>query len=203
MRRRAVELVTEMRRRRSVRRFSTEPVPRELVETALEIAGTAPSGAHKQPWRFVVVTDPAVKARIRAAAEEEERDFYRSRAPQHWLDALAPLGTDEVKTHLTDAPYVIVQFKVRHGVHPDGTIEKHYYATESCGIAAGFLIAALHRMGLATLPHTPSPMAFLSEVLERPAEEQPFLVLPVGYPAADAEVPDLGRKPVDDIVVWR
>ncbi|MBW3619739.1 MAG: nitroreductase family protein [Actinobacteria bacterium] len=202
MRRRADDLLADMRRRRSVRRFSTEPVPRDLVATALEVAGTAPSGAHKQPWRFVVVTDAELKARIRAAAEEEERDFYRARAPQHWLDALAPLGTDEVKTHLTDAPYVIVMFKVRHGVQPDGAIEKHYYATESCGIAAGFLIAALHRVGLATLPHTPSPMAFLSEVLGRPAEEQPFLVLPVGYPAPDAEVPDLGRKPLDDIVVW-
>lgn len=203
MRDRAEALAESLLRRRSVRTFSTDPVPRDLIERALTIASSAPSGAHKQPWRFVVVTDPDLKARIRAAAEEEERDFYEHRAPESWLADLAPLGTDDVKTHLTDAPYVIVVFKVRHTVAPDGTKHKHYYATESCGIAAGFLIAALHEMGLATLPHTPSPMGFLSEVLDRPDEEQAFLVLPVGYPAEGTVVPDLERKPLDEVAVWR
>ena len=202
MRERAAELLATMLRRRSVRRFSTDPVPREILEAALEVAASAPSGA-KQPWRFVVVTDPDAKRRIRAAAEDEERDFYDHRAPAAWLQALAPLGTDAVKTHLTDAPYVIVMFKVRHTRAADGSVDKHYYATESCGIAAGFLIAALHQVGLATLPHTPSPMGFLSELLDRPDEEQAFLVLPVGYPADDAEVPDIARKPLDEVVVWR
>lgn len=202
MRDRAEALRASLGRRRSVRTFSTDPVPRDVVEAALAIAASAPSGAHKQPWRFVVVTDPDLKARIRAAAEAEERDFYAHRAPEAWLRDLAPLGTDEVKTHLTDAPYVIVMFKLRHTVAPDGTIEKHYYATESCGIAAGFLISALHEVGLATLPHTPSPMGFLADVLERPDEEQAFLVLPVGFPAAGTVVPTLARKSLDEVVVW-
>lgn len=203
MRARVEALREEMLRRRSVRRFSTDPVPREVVEAALEIASSAPSGAHMQPWRFVVVSDPELKRRIREAAEAEEREFYAHRAPEAWLDALAPLGTDDVKTHLTDAPHVIVVFKVRHRRDPSGDLVKHYYATESCGIAAGFLIAALHQVGLATLPHTPSPMGFLSELLDRPEEEQAFLVLPVGYPADDAVVPDLARAPLDEVVVWR
>lgn len=203
MRARGRELYADLRRRRSVRAFSPEPVPRDLVETAVRIAGTAPSGAHMQPWRFVVVEEPALKARIRAAAEAEEREFYRHRAPREWLEALAPLGTDEVKTHLTDAPHVVVLFKVRHGTTTDGRRVKHYYATESCGIAAGLFLAAIHRMGLASLTHTPSPMGFLSEVLGRPANEQPFLVMPVGYPAPDARVPDIARKAVDDILEWR
>ncbi|WP_108666539.1 nitroreductase family protein [Euzebya rosea] len=192
-----------MRTRRSVRSFATDPVPRELVEAALEVAASAPSGAHRQPWTFVVVADPEERRRIREAAEEEERAFYADRAPEEWLRALAPLGTDDVKTHLTDAPWLIVMLRHRWTVQPDGSRSKNYYSSESCGIAAGFLIAALHQMGLATLPHTPSPMGFLTEILQRPEHEQPYLVLPVGYPAPDAVVPDIDRKPLDEVVVWR
>jgi iodotyrosine deiodinase len=199
----ARRLLERMWRRRSVRAFSTDPVDREVVEAVLRVAASAPSGAHLQPWTFVVVTDPDLKARIRAAAEAEERAFYRERAPEEWLAALAPLGTDEVKTHLTDAPYVVVVFRHRYEVLPDGTHRRNYYSAESCGIAAGFLIAAAHLAGLATLPHTPSPMGFLAEVLDRPEHEQAFLVLPLGYPAPDAEVPDIERKPADEVVVWR
>ena len=189
--------------RRSVRTFSTDPIDRELVESVLRIASSAPSGAHLQPWTWVVVTDPDTKRELRAAAEEEERAFYRERAPEEWLEALAPLGTDEVKTHLTDAPYVVVLFRHRYEVTEDGRKRRNYYSAESCGIAAGFFIAAVHLAGLATLPHTPSPMGFLSELLDRPDNEQAFLVLPVGYPAPDTRVPDIERKPLDDVVVWR
>ena len=199
----AVRLRTRMATRRSVRSFSTDPVLRELVEAALEIASSAPSGAHRQPWTFVVVADPEERRRIREAAEEEERAFYTDRAPREWLRALAPLGTDDVKTHLTDAPWLVVMFRHRWTVGPDGSRSKNYYSSESCGIAAGFLIAALHQMGLATLPHTPSPMGFLSEILQRPEHEQPYLVLPVGGRIADAVVPDIARKPLDEVVVWR
>jgi nitroreductase len=192
----------EMDGRRSVRQFSTDPVPSELIALAIRTAGTAPSGAHMQPWTFVVVTDPTTKARIRSAAEAEEREFYERRAPDDWLAALAPLGTDAVKTHITDAPYVVVLFRHRHGSNDDGSIRKYYYTTESCGIAAGLFITAVHHMGLATLPHTPSPMGFLSEILERPANEQAYLLMPVGYPAPDAEVPDIGRKPLEAVSVW-
>ena len=200
---RARSLLDRMWTRRSVRSFSTEPVDRQLVETALRIASSAPSGAHLQPWTWVVVTDPDVKRRLRAAAEEEERAFYEERAPDEWLEALAPLGTDAVKTHLTDAPYVAVLFRHRYEVTQDGRRRRNYYSAESCGIAAGFFIAALHLVGLATLPHTPSPMGFLGELLGRPDNEQAFLVLPVGYPSADARVPDIERKPLRDVVVWR
>jgi iodotyrosine deiodinase len=203
MHRRAGELLGQLSTRRSVRRFSRDPVPPSLLEAAVATAATAPSGAHRQPWTFVVVGDPALKARIRAAAEEEERDFYAHRAPPDWLAALAPLGTDEVKTHLTDAPWVVVLFRHRYQVLADGTRSKTYYATESCAIAAGFFIAAVHLMGLATLPHTPSPMGFLGEVLGRPEHEQALLVLPVGYPAEGVRVPDLARKPLDEVLVWR
>jgi len=202
MRDRARSWHAEMDRRRSVRQFSTDPVPRGLIADAIRTAGTAPSGAHMQPWTFVVVGDPALKAEIRRAAEAEEREFYQRRAPQAWLDALAPLGTDEVKTHITDAPYVVVLFRHRHGLDADGRRRPYYYTTESCGIAAGLFIAAVHHMGLATLPHTPSPMGFLADLLDRPPNEQAFLLLPVGYPAHDAVVPDIARRTLDEISVW-
>lgn len=189
--------------RRTVRHFSTDPVPREAIEDALRIAGTAPSGAHRQPWFFVAISDPPTKARLREAAEAEEREFYARRATPEWLDALAPLGTDFVKAHLTDAPWVIVVFRRDHEVLPDGTRLKGYYLNESVGIAVGFLIAALHRAGLATLTHTPAPMTFLRELCGRPENEKPYLILPVGYPAADCVVPDLARKPLDEIAVLR
>jgi nitroreductase len=192
-----------MSRRRTTRHFSTEPVPRALIETAIRTAGTAPSGAHQQPWTFVAVSDPSIKTRIRAGAEDEERKFYHGGAPQDWLDALAPLGTDEYKAHLTDAPWVVILFRQAHGIAPDGGKLTFYYTQESCGIAAGLLIAAIHQMGLVTLTHTPSPMGFLSELLERPPNERAMLVMPVGYPAADAKVPDLRRKTLDQIAVWR
>lgn len=200
--RRARELFEAMDRRRTVRHFSPEPVPRAALEYAIRAASTAPSGAHQQPWTFVVVGDPEIKARIREAAEREERDFYAHRAPAEWLEALAPIGTDFHKAHITDAPYVVVLFKQSYGVGPRGERRTHYYATESCGIAAGFFLAAVHRMGLATLTHTPSPMGFLGELLGRPAHEKPFLLLPVGYPAPDARVPELRRKPLEEVSVW-
>ncbi|CAN5922284.1 nitroreductase family protein [soil metagenome] len=192
----------EMDRRRSVRQFSNEPVARELIEDAIRTASTAPSGAHMQPWTFVVVSDAGVKARIREAAEAEEQRFYDERAPDAWLEALAPLGTDAVKTHITDAPYVVVLFRHRHGLNEDGSRRTYYYTSESCGIAAGMFIAAVHHMGLATLPHTPSPMGFLAEILERPSNEQAYLLLPVGFPAVDAAVPDIARKPLDAVSAW-
>ena len=200
---RAQTFYQEMNRRRTTRHFATDPVPREWIEHAIRTAGTAPSGAHQQPWTFVAVSDPALKAAIRAAAEEEERAFYRERATPEWLDALAPLGTDEHKPHLTDAPWVIVLFRQAYGVDAEGEKRTYYYTQESCGIAAGFFIAAIHAMGLVTLTHTPSPMAFLSQLLERPANEKAMLVMPVGYPAPDARVPDLHRKSLDDIAVWK
>lgn len=199
----AVALDDQMQQRRSVRQFSDEAVPRELIEHAVRIGSSAPSGAHLQPWTWVIVSDAATKAKMREAAEVEEQAFYAERATPEWLAALAPLGTDEVKEHLTTAPWVVVLFRHRYEVHPDGTRSKNYYSAESCGIAAGFFIAALHQMGLCTLTHTPSPMTFLGELLERPANEQAFLVLPVGYPAADCEVPDIDRKSLDEVAVWR
>ena len=192
----------EMEGRRSTRQFSPEPVPRELLELAIRTASSAPSGAHQQPWTFVVVADPETKRRIREAAEAEERINYEGRMPPEWIEALAPLGTDAEKRHITDAPYVVVLFRQVYGVRPDGRRVTHYYTTESCGIAAGLFIAAVHRMGLATLTHTPSPMGFLRELLRRPENEKPFLLLPVGYPAADARVPDIRRKPLDEVAVW-
>lgn len=192
----------EMDRRRTTRQFSDEPVPRELIELAVRTAGTAPSGAHQQPWTFVIVSDPRIKQEIRAAAEEEEQINYAGRMPPEWIRALAPLGTDAVKEHITDAPYVVVMFRQIFGVNEDGRRRTHYYTTESCGIAAGLFISAIHRMGLATLTHTPSPMGFLGQLLGRPENEKAFLLMPVGYPAADARVPDLRRKPLDEIAVW-
>lgn len=190
-----------MRRRRTVRHFSRDPVPFELVENAIATAGTAPSGAHQQPWTFVVVSDPALKRRIRIAAEEEERRSYESRMPDDWLEALRPLGTDWRKPHLEDAPYLVAVFEQAYGVDPDGSKVKHYYVRESVGIAVGLLLASLHEAGLATLTHTPSPMGFLREILERPENERPYVLVPVGYPADGCLVPDLERKPLGEILV--
>ncbi|MEO5739350.1 MAG: nitroreductase family protein [Vicinamibacterales bacterium] len=194
---------TEMNRRRTTRQFSSEPVPQDLIEQAIRTAATAPSGAHQQPWTFVAVADPETKRKIREAAENEEREFYQARAPQEWLDALAPLGTDEHKPHLTDAPWVVVIFRQAHGINPDGSKRTFYYTQESCGIAAGFFIAAVHQMGLVTLTHTPNPMGFLRELLGRPQNEKAMLIMPVGYPAPGAQVPDLTRKPLDQVAIWR
>ena len=189
--------------RRSVRHFAPDPVPREAIEDALRIAGTAPSGAHRQPWFFVAISDPDIKARIRVAAEKEEHAFYDGgRATREWLEALEPLGTDFQKAHLTTAPWLVVVFRRDHEALPDGRVLKSYYASESVGIAVGFLIAALHRAGLATLTHTPAPMTFLREICGRPPSEKPFVILPVGYPALDCEVPDIGRKPLDEIAAF-
>lgn len=199
MKSRAMAFHQEMRRRRTVREFSDRPVPREIIEECLRAAGTAPSGANLQPWHFVVVSDPEVKRKIRLAAEEEEREFYSERAPQEWLDALTPLGTDDRKPFLEGAPYLIAIFSQRYGLQPDGRKVKHYYVTESVGIATGMLITAVHTAGLVSLTHTPSPMNFLNEILGRPENERPFLLLVVGYPAERAVVPDIGKKTLDEI----
>ncbi len=180
--------------RRTVRNFSDRPVPREVILACLECAGTAPSGANKQPWHFEAVADPALKRRIRLAAEEEERKFYAERAPRDWLDDLEPLGTNADKPFLETAPWLIAVFEQRYGIDVHGDKRKHYYTKESVGLATGLLIAALHQAGLATLTHTPSPMGFLGEILERPAGEKAFLLLVVGHPAAGALVPDIRRK---------
>lgn len=201
--RRGADFAAHMNRRRTTRHFSSEPVPREWIEQAIRTGGTSPSGAHQQPWTFVAVSDPALKARMREAAEVEEREFYAHRITPEWRAALEPLGTDAVKTHLTDAPWVVVLFRKSYGLREDGSRETYYYTQESCGIAAGFFIAAIHTMGLVTLTHTPSPMGFLGELLGRPANEKAFLVLPVGYPAAGAQVPDLARKPLEEISAWK
>ena len=192
-----------MRARRSVRLFSSEPVRMELVENAVRAAGTAPSGAHQQPWTFVVVTDPELKSRLREAAELEEREFYEHRASPEWLEAVAPIGTDFVKAHITDAPVVVVAFEQAWGRGRDGTKVKHYYVRESVGIAVGLLLAALQSAGLCALTHTPSPMGFLRTLLERPENERPFALIPVGYPGEEAVVPDLERKPLEQIASFR
>lgn len=201
MRARAADFLTTIDRRRSVRSFSPEPVPLDVIRTAIQAAGTAPSGAHMQPWTFALITDPDLKRQIREAAEAEERATYEHRMSDEWRAALAPLGTDWHKPFLELAPVLIVLFRQDFGVRPDGTRRKHYYVQESCGIALGFLIAALHHAGLATLTHTPSPMAFLARILARPENEKPFIVLPVGYPSADCEVPALARKPLAEILI--
>jgi nitroreductase len=194
------EFLAEMERRRSVRMIAADPVPLDLIETAIETASTAPSGAHRQPWRFVVTGDPAVKRRIRAAAEAEERTNYlEHRMNDEWQEALAPLGTDHHKEFLELAPWIVVLFEQRWSFHDDGAKRTHYYVKESCGIAAGLFVTALHRAGLVTLTHTPSPMAFLNEVLGRPRHERPFVLFPVGYPVDGALVPDLRRKPLDEV----
>jgi iodotyrosine deiodinase len=190
-----------MRARRSVRFFSSEPVPYELIRNAIEVAGTAPSGANQQPWTFVVVSDPEVKHAIREAAEAEERAFYERRAPPEYKGAVKPIGTDAVKPHITDAPYLIVVFERAYRLDADGTKGKHYFVKESVGIAVGFLLTALHASGLYALTHSPSPMGFLSEILDRPPNERPFILIPVGYPAEDSPVPDIERKPLDEILV--
>lgn len=196
---RANAFYDQLRKRRTVRDFSDRMVPREIIENCLRAAGTAPNGANLQPWHFAVVEDPAIKSQIRVAAEKEEQEFYDGKAPQEWLDALAPLGTDANKPFLETAPYLIVIFSKTHDVNEDGSKVKHYYASESVGIATGFLIAAIHNAGLASLTHTPSPMKFLNEILDRPANERAFLVLVVGYPAKDATVPAITKKPLEDI----
>jgi iodotyrosine deiodinase len=200
---RSRKFLEEMRRRRSVRAFSREPVPYELLANAVAAAGTAPSGAHQQPWTFVVVADRDVKRKIREAAEEEERRSYESRMPDEWLEALHPLGTDWRKPHIEDAPFVVVVFEQAYGLRPDGSKIKHYYVKESVGIAVGLLLASLHDAGLATLTHTPSPMGFLREILERPENERAYVLIPVGYPADRCTVPDLERKALDEILVRR
>jgi nitroreductase len=202
MKRRAADFRAELSRRRSVRQFSDRPVPPEVIEECLLAAGSAPSGANMQPWHFVAVSDPEVKRRIREAAEQEEKRFYSERAPQEWLEALAPLGTDEHKPFVETAPYLIVIFVQSYGVTPQGKKYKHYYATESVGIATGILVAAVHNAGLVSLTHTPSPMGFLNEILGRPAHERPFLMLVVGYPAVDAAVPDITRKELSEIATF-
>ncbi|MCG8467173.1 MAG: nitroreductase family protein [Gemmatimonadetes bacterium] len=188
----------DLRRRRTVREYSDEAVPPDVIDACIEAAGTAPNGANMQPWHFVVVRDPDVKAKIREAAEEEERDFYRNRAPPEWLEALAALGTDEHKPFLETAPVLIAIFAESYSLR-DGEKIKNYYVQESVGIATGMLITGLHRAGLATLTHTPSPMGFLNEILGRPKNERPFLLLVVGYPADDALVPDIRKKPLGEI----
>ena len=198
--RRAQAFFESMRTRRTVRDFSPEPVPFELIETAIRTAAGAPSGANKQPWHFCVVQDPDVKRRIREAAEAEERENYERRFPQEWLDDLVPFGTNWQKPFLEIAPYLIVVFRVDYGLGEDGAKAKHYYVQESVGIAAGLLLAALHQAALVTLTHTPSPMGFLAEILGRPKNERAFLLLPVGYPAENAEVPQLEKKPLREML---
>ena len=199
MRRRVNDFYVDINRRRTVREFSDRPVPPDIIETALEAASTAPSGANLQPWHFAVVSGPETKKKIRQAAEAEEREFYTHRASEEWLTALAPLGTDDQKPFLEKAPYLIAVFLQKFGELPDGRKVKHYYPAESTGLATGMLITALHVAGLATLTHTPSPMKFLNEILGRPKSERPFLLLVVGYPADDARVPDVKRKSLGEI----
>lgn len=202
MLRRAEAFRQQMQARRSVREFSFEAVPRALIEAAIGTAATAPSGAHRQPWRFVAVADPRLKSEIRIAAEAEERASYEERMSQEWLAALEPLGTDWRKPFLETAPWLVVVFAELYEQLADGTKVKNYYVKESVGIACGLLIAALHAMGLATLTHTPSPMAFLNRILGRPGNEKPYILFPVGYPAAGCRVPALGRKPLEAVSVW-
>ncbi len=198
MRERLNDFYDNINRRRTVREFSARPVPRDIIETALKAANTAPSGANLQPWHFAVVSGAETKRRIREAAEVEEREFYEHRASEEWLAALEPLGTDDSKPFLETAPYLIAVFLQKYGELEDGRKVKHYYPAESTGLATGMLITALHMAGLAALTHTPSPMKFLNQILGRPKSERPFLLLVVGYPAEDAAVPDIQRKPLQD-----
>lgn len=198
--------LARMKTRRTVRDYSTKPVPFELIENAIATAATAPSGANQQPWTFVVISDPDIKHQIRLAAEQEEKESYEHRMSQEWLDALAHLGTDWHKPHLEDAPYLIVVFRQSYGIQTDPETGeevriKHYYSEESVGIAVGMLLASLHLAGLATLTHTPSPMGFLNQILERPPNERPFVVIPVGYPAEDAQVPAITKKPLNEVLI--
>jgi len=202
MKERARAFREEMARRRTIRTFSSRPVPLEIITECLRAAGTAPNGANMQPWQFVVVSDPEVKKQIREGAELEEREFYERRASTEWLEALAPLGTDWRKPFLEDAPYLIVIFGLKETILPDGDKRKNYYVTESVGIATGMLITAIHNAGLASLTHTPSPMGFLNRILKRPANERPFLVLVVGYPAEGTTVPNISKKSLDEIATF-
>ena len=202
MQQRASDFYTLMNLRRSVRQFSPDPVPRELIDIAIASASTSPSGAHRQPWTFVVTGDPEMKRQIREAAEAEERENYEGgRLPPEWLAALAPLGTDWRKPYLETAPWIVVAFEQRFGVAADGSRIHNYYVKESVGMACGLFVAALHNMGLATLTHTPSPMRFLTDLLGRPQNERPFVLFPVGYPAEDCEVPDIARKSMTEVIV--
>jgi nitroreductase len=199
MRRRAKAFREDIHRRRTIRDFDDRPVPKAVIQECIRAATAAPSGAHMQPWKFVAVSDLRIKKRIRVAAEEEERHFYEHRASPEWLEALSTLGTTAEKPFLETAPWLIAIFEERWGLTPGGERRKHYYPTESVGIATGFLIAALHNAGLASLTHTPSPMKFLNEILGRPRNERPFLLLVAGYPAAEASVPELERKPLEEV----
>ena len=196
---RANEYFNRMNDRRTTRHFSSKEVSQDLIELAIKTAGTAPSGAHHQPWTFVAISDFEIKSKIREAAEKEERKFYEERMPDEWAEVLRPLGTDHVKKHLTDAPWVVVLFRHSKSVKKNGKFAPTYYSQESCGIAAGMFISAIHNMGLTTLTHTPSPMGFLRELLNRPEHEHPMIVMPVGYPAKDAKVPDISRKKLEEI----
>ena len=199
---RAADFVAELRTRRTVRHFSDRPVPEEVLRDCVAAAASAPSGANRQPWHFVIISDPKIKKKIREAAEEEERDFYHGRAPDDWLEALAPLGTDEHKPFLETAPYVIAVFAERYGIDEEGNKLKNYDVSESVGIAVGFLITAIHHAGLVSLTHTPAPMRFLAEILGRPGNERPFLILPVGYPSEEATVPNIDKKPLEQIATF-
>jgi iodotyrosine deiodinase len=199
---RAESFYEEIRKRRTVRAFSDRPVDRKVIERCLLSAGTAPNGANMQPWHFVVVSDPVIKRKIRVAAEAEEYQFYHTRAPQEWLQALEHLGTDAHKPFLEIAPYLIAVFAQKYGVGPSGRKVKNYYVQESVGIATGFLISALHHAGLATLTHTPSPMDFLNEILNRPNNERAYLILVVGYPSNDATVPVISKKSLSQIATF-
>lgn len=202
MRQRAEDFYTLMARRRSMRDFAERPVPQDLIESAIRTAGTAPSGAHCQPWQFVAVDDPAVKRQIREAAEAEEKKNYEERMSDEWLDAIDPIGTDWRKPFLERAPWLVVCFAESYRVDADGNRSKNYYVQESVGIACGLFITALHQMGLVTLTHTPAPMKFLGDILNRPSNERPYILFPIGYPAPDATVPDLERKDLNEIVQW-
>jgi iodotyrosine deiodinase len=202
MQRRALEFYQHIKRRRTVREYSNKPVPRDIIENAIRAAGTAPSGANMQPWHFVAVSNPEIKTRIRVAAEIEERELYAHRAGDEWLKALEPLGTNEHKPFLETAPWLIAVFLKKFTITPEGKQLKNYYTAESVGIACGFLLASLHNAGLVTLTHTPSPMGFLSEVLERPKHERAFILIVTGYPAEDAEVPSISKRPLDEIATF-
>ena len=199
---RALRYYENMSRRRTIREFSKRAVPIDVIENCIRAADTAPNGANQHPWHFVVVTDQEKKRKIRVAAEKEEKEFYSTRAPKEWLDVLAPLGTDAHKPFLETAPYLIAIFAQNYGVDKDGKKSKHYYVNESVGIATGLLVSAIHYSGLASLTHTPSPMRFLNQILDRPDSERPFLLLIVGYPAADAKVPDIRRKSLSEITTY-
>ena len=202
MDRRSREFFDFMDSRRSIREFSSDPVPRELIERAMRTGSTAPSGAHRQPWKFVAISDPTIKRRIRIAAEAEEKKTYESRMSDEWREALEPLGTDWRKPFLEIVPWIVVVFEELYEQLPDGRKRKNYYVPQSVGLACGLFIAALHNMGLATLTHTPSPMGFLSRILGRPKNEKPYILFPVGYPAEEVTVPDLRRKSLDEISIW-